>query len=174
MQPLTPITIIVIGAALALVFLFSQNASGQADNVSNNLPNPSYPPPPSLGEFGDAAINFFTNAIAKAEGYGVTGAIPTRANNPGDLVIPNWQGQKLGSEGISVFITPNEGWNRLKYQLYLIGSGQSHVYSLTMTIADMAKKWTRTNPDVWASIVASSIGTTTDVTLGDLFAGTAS
>jgi hypothetical protein len=173
MPPTQPLVFVIVAAALAMLFLVL-NTNGQADSVSNNLPNPNYPPPPSLGSFGDQAIEFLSTGISRAEGFGKAGAIPTLAHNPGDLVIPNWQGQKMGGEGISVFASDLEGWNRLKYQLYLIGSGQSHVYSLNMTIADMAAKWTRTDPGVWATNVARSIGTTTDVTLGDLFAGTAS
>jgi hypothetical protein len=173
MPPVQPLVFVVVLAVAAILFL-TLNASGQADSVSNNLPNPNYPPPPSLGQFGDAAIDFLSTGIARAEGFGVAGAIPTLAHNPGDLVIPNWQGPKMGAEGISVFASDLEGWNRLKYQLYLIGSGQSHVYNLQMTLLDMANKWTRTDPATWATNVARSIGTTTDVTLGDLFAGTAS
>lgn len=164
-------TIAIIAVILVLYF---SSASARSDPVSNNTANPNYPPPPSLGSFGDAAIEFFRIGIPKAEGFGIPGKIPTLAHNPGDLVIPNWQGQKLGPEGISVFSSDAEGYNRLRFQLYLIGSEQSANFSLDMTIAQMAQKWTRTDPDNWARIVAGSIGTTTDTTLRDLFQGTAS
>jgi hypothetical protein len=172
MPPVTPIAVVAVVAVVAVLFLILQTAQGRADNVSNSSPNPNYPPPPSVDSFFDAAIDFLSVAIAGAEGFGKAGTIPTRANNPGDLVIPNWQGSKLGSEGISVFASPLEGWNRLKFQLYLIGSEQSHVYNLDMTIADMAAKWTRTDPGIWATNVARSIPTQTDTTLRQLFTGT--
>lgn len=166
---------ILVIAAVAVILLVVQGVSAQRhDSHTSTLPDLSYPPPPSLGSFGDAAIEFFRVAIAKAEGFGAPGAVPTRANNPGDLIIPNWQGQKTGPEGVSVFSSVGEGWNRLRYQLYLIGSQQSKVYSFDMTIADMGNKWTITEPGTWSNTVAQSIGTTTDVTLGDLFQGTAS
>ena len=107
-------------------------------------------------------------AIATAEGFGLPGAIPTLAHNPGDLVIPGWTGAKLGTERISVFSNDAEGWDRLYKQLLLIVSNKSHIYSLSDTLASMAAKWTNTAPSAWAMNVASSLGVTADTTLRDL------
>jgi hypothetical protein len=104
------------------------------------------------------AIAAFARAIATAEGFYVAGSIPRLANNPGNLVLPNWTGKTLGSERISVFASVEEGWQRLYRQLALIVAGQSRVYSLNMTIAEMGNKWapggSMNLPGAWASNVA--------------------
>ncbi len=109
----------------------------------------------------------FAQAIAKAEGFGVPGAVPTKAHNPGDLVIPGWLGQILGA-GISVFETDEEGWGHLYHELGMIFVGSSHVYNLDMTILDMAKKWTMTDQVSWADNVASHLGVSVDTTLREV------
>ena len=100
----------------------------------------------------------FAEAIARAEG-----SDPAH-NNPGDLIPPGWNGPTFG-EGIAVFATQDEGWNRLYYELWLIATGRSHVYSLDDTIRSMAGRWTRTQPDGWAAAVAQYSGLQTSDTL---------
>jgi hypothetical protein len=131
--------------------------------------------PEPTGGYSDA-IKRLASAIAFAEGFGIPGAIPTRANNPGDLVIPGWTGGQLGAEKISVFESPAEGWNRLYRQLWLIQSGKSSVYTVNMTIAQMAARWTATEPNHWASNVVSYLvnhgrsDTTIQTTIGSVLA----
>lgn len=117
------------------------------------------------------SIVAFAKAIAKAEGFGVPGAIPTLANNPGDLVIPGWTGEKLGSAGISVFSNPNDGWTRLYNELQMIVNGSSSIYSPEDTIDSMAVKWTATDPESWALIVSSTLGIPSDTTLQSALGG---
>ena len=93
-------------------------------------------------------------AIAKAEGFGKAGAIPTRAHNPGDLVLGDVGHGTLGAEKITVFGDDATGWAALQHQLDLIRTGKSHVYRSSMTLSEMAHKWTRTQPDNWAANVA--------------------
>lgn len=106
----------------------------------------------------------FAHAIAAAEGYYVKGSVPQRANNPGDLKPAEWMrthgwtGEKTGAEGIAIFATPEDGWNILYHQLQLIVSKTSHVYVPTMTIAQMAAKWTDTQSGSWAVNVANQLG----------------
>ena len=119
-------------------------------------------------------IDALARAIAQAEGFGVAGAIPTRAHNPGDLVIPGWVGPTLGPERISVFDSDSEGWVRLRHQLSLIDSGKSKVYARSMTIQEMANAWTSTERSAWASNVASALqnqgyGIDENSTLADVF-----
>lgn len=93
-------------------------------------------------------------AIAVAEGFGVAGAIPTRAHNPGDLVCPWLHGPTLGAEGIHVFPDDAAGWAALEHQLDLIRDGASDVYRKEMTIQELANHWTRTEPEAWARNLA--------------------
>lgn len=104
----------------------------------------------------------FARAIASAEGYGTPGAIPTVANNPGDL--------KLGGDtinGISVFQSAEEGWNKLYRQLALIVSGSSNYYNLDMTIAQMGNVYADGDPN-WAQNVARYLGVSTDAHLWEV------
>ena len=103
------------------------------------------------------------NAIASAEGYGIPGAIPTLANNPGDLVLGNQGNGTLGN-GITVFSTPQAGFNALNNQINLITSGQSSVYSPSETIAQIGNTWSGGDPN-WANNVAAGLGTTPNSTL---------
>lgn len=114
-------------------------------------------------------------AIARAEGFGVPGSIPQRANNPGDLVIPGWTGARMGDQGISVFNSPADGWGRLYHQLALIGSGKSHVYSSADTFADFGAKWTQTQSLDWTNNVIEYLNSKgyaidDETTLGDFLA----
>jgi hypothetical protein len=90
-------------------------------------------------------------AIARAEGYGIPGAIPTERNNPGDLKLPSSDG------AISTFATPAEGWRALRRQLRLIAENRSAHYRPTMTIADMASVWTTTESAAWTANVVASL-----------------
>lgn len=109
-------------------------------------------------------------AIARAEGFGVPGAVPTRAHNPGDLKIPNWTGPVTGAEGISVFATDADGWTQLYRQLLRIVHGRSHVYTLDMTIWEMGIKWTDTHQSAWSHIVAETLGVPVTTTLRAILA----
>lgn len=115
----------------------------------------------------DPRIQKLAQAIAKAEGFGVPGTVPTLAHNPGDLVIPGWEGPLLG-EGISVFETDDEGWFKLYHQLALIVLGNSHIYNLDMNIEQMASKWTATQQEAWAQNVSRELGVSVYTTLREL------
>lgn len=99
-------------------------------------------------------VNGVTQGVsntANAINFAEHGATPAPNNNPGDLIPPGWTGPTFNSEGVAMFATMTEGWQRLYHQLNLIVNSQSHVYSLSDTIGSMARKWTRTQPDAWAS-----------------------
>lgn len=100
-------------------------------------------------------LKAFARAIARAEGFYVQGSVPQRANNPGAIKIPGWTGQTLG-EGISVLESEDAGWAALHKQLMLIVSGQSSIYNLDMTIAEMSERWTGTQTEAknWSANVA--------------------
>jgi hypothetical protein len=115
----------------------------------------------------DPRIKELAQAIASAEGFGIPGSIPTLAHNPGDLVVPGWVGEVLG-EGVSVFDSDNSGWQHLYHQIGRIAVGSSHVYSLDMTIEQMAARWTETQVEAWAQNVASFLSVPVTTTLREL------
>src|SRR4051812_12849473 len=94
------------------------------------------------------------NAIAHAEGFGLPNAIPTRAHNPGDLVLGDKGYGTLGSEDITVFADDKTGWAALEHQLDVIREHKSHVYTPSMSILQMAQKWTNTQQVEWAQNVS--------------------
>lgn len=105
----------------------------------------------------------FARAIASAEGYGIPGAIPTVANNPGDLKL----GGETTSGGISIFASAEEGWSKLYRQLALIVSGSSNYYNLDMSIAEMGRTYAG-GDDNWATNVAGYLGVSRDAKLWEV------
>lgn len=138
-----PIATVVIAIVAFLVIYFVGNQNEFDSSVAGEAP-------------ANSGISALARAIAYAEGFGTVGAIPTVANNPGDLKIPNWTGEST-SNGISIFSSISEGWSRLYHQLNIIESGDSQIYNDGMMISEMAQKWTATNPQDWANNVSSSL-----------------
>lgn len=107
-------------------------------------------------------------AIATAEGFGVEGALPTRANNPGDLTgIDKGSFATNGtanSEGVWNFVNLADGWTALYFKVDRILRGASKVYPLTMTIEDMGETYSGGDPN-WAANVAKSLGVPVTMTL---------
>lgn len=116
-------------------------------------------------------VSNMADAIAKAEGFGLPGAIPTLAHNPGDLVLGDVGFGTLGTKKISIFASDTDGRNRLIHQVTIMLSGISSVYSTGDTIDDVAAKWTRNDPASWARNVATYLGISTSTTLADYTAG---
>ncbi len=102
------------------------------------------------------AIKRFAQAIAAAEGFGIPGAIPTIAKNPGDLVLPDWS-PTVGSAGIAVFDSVDYGWSRLYRQLSIILTGGSANYYPDTTIEEMGRKWANGDRN-WAINVSNNLG----------------
>lgn len=116
-------------------------------------------------------VSNMADAIAKAEGFGLPGAIPTLAHNPGDLVLGDIGFGTLGAEKITVCANDADGRNRLIHQVTIMLSGISSVYSTGDTIEDVASKWTRSDPFAWARNVASYLRASTSTTLADYATG---
>jgi hypothetical protein len=58
--------------------------------------------------------------IAKEEGFGIPGAVPTRDNNPGDLRhSPNSSHDGEGSNDIGIIDSVSDGWADLERQLQI-------------------------------------------------------
>lgn len=159
--------VITIGAAIAALYFWRTKLSGQpvaTVTTSEGFDLSPYGGPTVYPE----PIKRMAQAIARAEGFGIPGTIPTRAHNPGDLKVPNWTGPMLN--GISVFNDDATGWNALYKQLYLILTGGSSYYNLDMTIADMAGKWTATESPAWAANVASFLSVSENAPLWSVLA----
>ena len=102
-------------------------------------------------------------AIAQAEGYGVPGAIPTLANNPGDLKLGD---VGLGTiNGITVFPNEDAGASALQAQVESILSGSSKNYSPDESIADVGDTYAGGDPN-WAKNVAAALGVSTSTPIG--------
>jgi len=115
----------------------------------------------------DALIQAIAQAIATAEGFFVAGALPARANNPGNLKMGNVGLGTIG--GKTVYPSAEAGWGALHRQVSLMLTGQSAYYKPSMTIAQVAAIYTGgDNAAAWARIVAARLGTTVDATLTQL------
>lgn len=147
--------------ALALVFAVRSvlaRTTGPGGSVSTDLPGS-----PSQQAIFEANVQRFAEAIAKAEGFGKPGAIPTLRNNPGNLKMPKDGGQ------ITTFATAEEGWEALRKQIRLIASGDSRFYNLNMTLVEMAQIWTGEAAfRNWSRNVSISLGMPESATIGQV------
>lgn len=106
-------------------------------------------------------IRRIAEAIARAEGYGKLGAIPTVRNNPGNLKGPDGQ--------IRWFQTAADGWNALYRQITMMFTGESRFYNADMTIAEIARIYTGEATYMnWARNVARFLGVTPETRLKDV------
>lgn len=86
-------------------------------------------------------------AIAHAEGFGQVGAIPTRANNPLDLVVGDRGLGTLGAENITVFPTAEDGWAAAETEMDLIRTRHSRWYTPSTSLAEMAARYAPGQPN---------------------------
>ena len=63
-----------------------------------------------------------------------------------------------------IYGTAQDGREALEHQVRLMFAG-SHIYRPSMTIAEVAKHYTATQPGVWARNVAERLGVTVETTL---------
>ncbi len=106
-------------------------------------------------------------AISRTEGFGIQGAIPTLANNPGDLCLGDKFGLGVLGEGITICPTPEQGWLLLYRETELMLSGGSHVYSPSLTLTEVGKKYANGDPN-WARNVAADLGLPVTTTLAQI------
>jgi len=122
-------------------------------------------------------VQSLAEAIAKAEGFGVKGAIPTRYHNPGNIRSTktghHYDGQiGLNRCGYVIFKSDRYGWRALREQLELMASGQSAHYGTDMTILSVAKIYA-TGWRLWAKNVSKGLGVSPATTLKEYFTVTA-
>ena len=118
-------------------------------------------------------------AIAKQEGFGNSGNLPTRLNNPGDLTYQGQAGATpytvIGDDGVSrtfaQFQTPDAGWQALDNQLNLdAGRG----LTISQEIAKWAPASDGNNPTGYTANVASWTGLDPSTSVADALAGATS
>jgi hypothetical protein len=119
----------------------------------------------------------FATAVAKAEGFGVPHAIPTRYHNPGNIRSTRTGHHYAGQVGLNrcgyvIFKSDAYGWKALQEQLELMASGQSAHYDTNMTIVSVAKMYA-TGWRVWSKNVAKRLGVPPTTTLAEYFAAEA-
>lgn len=116
-------------------------------------------------------VHTLAQAIAKAEGYGQKGALPTRLRNPGDLkVVRNYRYPgmvKVGKGGHAQFRTEADGWAALEKQLDKIVADESKRYSVNMTLQEVGKRYAA-NSRVWTKNVAHNLGMPPDTYLWEV------
>lgn len=107
------------------------------------------------------------SAIAKAEGFGIKNAVPTRTHNPGDIRASksaHYPGQiGLNSQHYVIFKNDAAGWAVLNQQLEKIAQRESKYYSPEMTLLQLSKKYA-TSP-TWIKNVSKNLGVTPTTTL---------
>jgi hypothetical protein len=115
----------------------------------------------------DNLISKIADAIAFAEGYSVSGSRPRRNNNPGDLErdvtskAAGWDGPYV------IYASEQDGREALEHQVRLMFLG-SRIYKPSMTIAEVARHYTATEPTLWARNVARRLGVPVDTRLDQL------
>ena len=123
----------------------------------------------SLVEYS-SKVHRMAEAIAYAEGFYAPGnPIPRRLNNPGDLKISSVPNIGKDAAGHLHFATPEDGWLALYRQLQLIINGRSSVYTLDMTIDQMAARYAESN-EAWATNVARRLNVAPSTRLRDVLA----
>ena len=116
----------------------------------------------------DAIIKQFARAISRAEGFQIPDSRPARNHNPGDLTVDTTgKGIERVPQGFVQYATDADGWQALERQVSLMFNG-SQIYNSTMTIADVAFRYTTTDQAAWAMIVAQTLGVTISTRLDEL------
>jgi hypothetical protein len=111
------------------------------------------------------------DAIEVAEGYGIPGAIPTRANNPLDITdvgqkLDGDTGQRLGAE-IIVFDTIENGTKAGMAQVRRMLSGTDSLWPAELTLTQVGARYAL-DAVSWPANVASQLGVGIDATLGEI------
>lgn len=155
------ITLVAIVVAAYLLYKYSQSEN----NMKYTFPN-GYADLDNWKNAEDGTDSFENKltrmmiSIARQEGYGVTGALPTSHNNPGDLF-------RFGV--LRFFPNRDEGWQALEHQVRLYATGTSSEVARDATIFELAEKYTTTQVQEWAANVAEFMGVSQDTTLQEYF-----
>ena len=115
-------------------------------------------------------VQTLAKAIAKAEGFGKAGALPSRYRNPGDLKAVRgyrYPGQVgVGKGGHVIFRSNDAGWAALEHQIDKMADGTSR-YNVNMTLEEISKKYAG-SWRVWSTSVARNLGVTPGTSLWEV------
>jgi hypothetical protein len=67
-----------------------------------------------------------------------------------------------------VYASDADGFADLGLQIRKMFEGTSRIYDASMSILDVARRWTMTEPEAWAHNVASYLGVSVDTSLESL------
>jgi hypothetical protein len=122
----------------------------------------------------DDFVKRFAEAVARAEGFFVPDSVPARIHNPCDLSDEGDVGcgvfQTSGPNGaaLTIYATDEDGWNAAYRKFRRMLDGASHVYTLDMTLLEVALKYA--GSAAWGQNVANALGVDTQTTLAELAA----
>lgn len=107
-------------------------------------------------------VDVLCHAIARAEGFGVPHAIPTRYHNPGDLksrpgITPLAGQKRIGKAGHIIFVDDAAGWAALRSYVLAISEGRRNHYVAHTTLAQLSRVYAqRWRP--WLAQVTKTLG----------------
>jgi hypothetical protein len=142
----------------------SDGSSSAGDGSVNSSVDPS---DESTWPAGDP-FYAIAHAIAKAEGYGPAGNVPTTHHNPGDLSDGAAQFGSNFHSGSNVTTFPDDetGWGWLHDKLANIYAGKSASYPQNSTWTEIAQKWAGDWQN-WLNNVTSNLGVDPNDTLAN-------
>lgn len=120
-----------------------------------------------------AKVDLLSRATAFAEGFMdrsgkvLTNNVPARFNNPGDLGpgdAPGFTSQSKDGSQVVQFPDASTGWRYLNNKWYKILAGNSKVFTLDMTITQVAQRYAADWRN-WANNFSSYLGVSTEMTL---------
>jgi len=118
--------------------------------------------------FAQDRVEPLVKAIAKAEGFGVKGTIPTRCHNAGDIkALRNYRfpGQVGVRKQYVVFKSDKAGWEALRHQIEKIIAGESR-YSVNLTLKQLGKRYAESS--IWPRVVAKYLSVTPETYLWEI------
>lgn len=119
-----------------------------------------------------SVVKRLANAIAVFEGFFQTGTLPNRLNNPGALIYIGQSKAVKDKSGFAHFLTKEDGWNALYYQLQLIFDGKSKYYRPDMTIQEFINVYASSSPEnekvAYAEYIANHFGVDVNTKLNQL------
>jgi hypothetical protein len=149
-------------AAAAAVYVYYQYGGDLSGVLGGIITMPDQPTDtssaPSVPDIS-SKVQQWAQAIAHAEGFGISGAVPTTHHNPGDLGPGDtgYPGDAHSGSIVSVLPSDDIGWAYLYGKLNKIIAGNSSVYSIQMTWVQFAQKYAG-DWQHWAVNVANQLG----------------